>query len=352
MNSYIAPAILAAIFSYVFWLRGHSSKLLKQFWEQMESLGFGQQADLPAALQGTRPYLRARRGSAPRQREDVLLLFGSTEGPMISVGNGAMVATRNYLQGFLLPPGRGLDEAAFPVYRKSHRRSIVALEKLKDGSQLALWAYPFTPRNLAKVMAALEDAGGTPKTGPVQPSPAAPESIPQQAVSERASATAPVPARYFATGDYESKDPTLKVYVKGFFSCAEPPTAEDFNRCFKSEAEKSFAYIKRPDAESTRMICRILHELPPIPLPPADDRRPLRHWKVEAGMDCPDIKRRYSLSGVFGWPETPPTDIVNKMVHVLAVDALVNGDNSPADADYAYLADVKVTPSAEALTYR
>ena len=110
--------------------------------------------------------------------------------------------------------------------------------------------------------------------------------------------------RFYATLLF-SNAAGASVWAGGFFSRAAKPKRAELFELFKADAAAAFA--RRGDADPVPVEVHVanLFEMPEPPRPAADDRRPLKRWRVAIDFVCHDVKFGSDSSGVFEWPEEP-----------------------------------------------
>ena len=127
---------------------------------------------------------------------------------------------------------------------------------------------------------------------------------------------------------------------------AKPKRAELFE-LFKADAAASFARRGDADAVPVEVHVANLFEMPEPPRPAADDRRPLKRWRVAIDFVCHDVKFGSDSSGVFEWPEEPAGAALDAMTRVLLAEKLSMRGDGPDHADYSDVLKRSVEPTAD-----
>ena len=349
---------LISIFVLIFLWGIHNRRVSARFYARLEKLGFGRGAVMPEDLKAAHPDLSARSG--PR---GVLLLLGQNLGARVQVAGGGSVQTLNFFLGFVVPPAWAIRDVEAREQKKA-LRSPMSVCTLKDGSQAFVWLRVHTPKQLEKTMAALQyvigkasfDAAPSPPPPPVPvsaPVVSAPVvSAPTQASTPRNPRRGVPQKRYYVMGRFTSNIPELTAWVGGCYHWPSKPERGELPALLGPEAKKIFASKGHPEAEPLNLsLSNPLAELPDAPFPPANDARPLKHWRIDAEMVCHDIKFGTHIDGVFGWPEEPSGGPLQSMLYVLLADTISSRGDDPSNADYSDVSDVKITPTLQALSY-
>ena len=349
MHGYLGLVGLFVIFGSLFWYGRYARGLQARFYEKLERAGFDRDLPLPEALKRNYSFLSARVDSHAR-----VFLLGAKTGGMVALPGGGMTQSVAVYQGFLMPPGKTLP---LPLER-DHKKALASplVKDLEDGTQLFLWARPYRPGALEKTLAALMYVLGA--TAIAEEKPAAPEAKPMQAVSPRKPRPVPPLKRYCMSIYFRSED--CLVSSMEFFSL--PPLPADITAWNKAvwdmypeklhRLAKEYYTIKgKPDAVLREITINNTHDLSDVPLPPEDDQRPLKHWKIQGVGVCQDVRFGKDFRGVFGWPEEPPEPLAREMAILLIGDIMASTGYGHEYAQYSELKDLTVEPTEEPLSF-
>lgn len=138
-------------------------------------------------------------------------------------------------------------------------------------------------------------------------------------------------------------------WTGGFFYRYLRPTPATLSALFRDETREAFARRGHVFAEPATLHVVKLHELFDPPEPPPG--LPLGSWRVDLQFVCHDIKYGSHPSGVFAWPERPNGDALDGMARVLVGDSISLRGDSPDNADYAEVLQVRVEPTQAAPDY-
>lgn len=139
------------------------------------------------------------------------------------------------------------------------------------------------------------------------------------------------------------------VWAGGFLRRYTRPKPADLLLLYAEDARAAFARKGMPDAEPVSINIANLFELPEPPHPPADDKRTLRHWRVEVDFVCHDVKFGGSGSGTFGWPDEPFGGALDQMLRVLMAETMSMRGDGPDYVDYCDVLAARVTETPDAV---
>ena len=139
------------------------------------------------------------------------------------------------------------------------------------------------------------------------------------------------------------------VWAGGIFYRYVRPNLATLEILFRQAAIEAFARKGHPDSVPASLHVVKLHELFDPPEPPIG--KPLLRWRVDLHFVCHDIKYGAGESGVFVWPEQPSGDVLDRMARVLIGDGISIRGDSPENADYSEVLQIKVEATDEEADY-
>jgi hypothetical protein len=157
--------------------------------------------------------------------------------------------------------------------------------------------------------------------------------------------------RFYATLLF-SNAAGASVWAGGYFSRAAKPNRAELFELFRADA--AAAFTRRGDADAVPVEVHVanLFAMPEPPHPAADDRRPLKRWRVTVDFVCHDVKFGSTSSGVFEWPQEPTGAALDAMTRLLMAESLSMRGDGPDYADYSDVLKRGVEPTADEPNHR